>query len=51
MDPLVLTEFSTLADTEQALQALAESAPDGLQLQKQNRNIKLSERLKRVMTN
>jgi hypothetical protein len=38
MDPLVLTEFSTLADTEQALHALAESVFDGLQLQKQTIN-------------
>lgn len=38
MDPLVLTEFSSLADTEQALHALAESASNGLQLQKQTIN-------------
>jgi hypothetical protein len=35
MDPLVLTEFSTIADTERALHAFADSASDGLQLQKQ----------------
>jgi hypothetical protein len=38
MDPLVLTEFSTLDDTEQALRALAESTPGGLQLPKQTIN-------------